>query len=272
MLSTFLIALREGLEASLIIGILVAYLTRTNRKAALPWLWLGVATAVVLSLGLGAFLSFTSTQLSVRGEEIFAGTTSLAAVALVTIMVFWMKKSARGLRDELQGKVDHALGFGKFALVSAAFFAVAREGLETALFVFTNFKTVSKDSAPSIGLTLGLIAAIALGVGIYRRSIKLNLGKFFTITGSALLVVAGGVLSHGISEFQKFGALPGANTYIWNWRGANSILTTVLEGTIGIGTSLTWLQILVWGVYLSVALRFYLAKAATKPVEKLINA
>ena len=129
MLSTFLIALREGLEASLIIGILVAYLTRTNRKAALPWLWLGVATAVVLSLGLGAFLSFTSTQLSVRGEEIFAGTTSLAAVALVTIMVFWMKNSARGLRDELQGKVDHALGFGKFALVSAAFFAVAREGL-----------------------------------------------------------------------------------------------------------------------------------------------
>ena len=96
MLSTFLIALREGLEASLIIGILVAYLTRTNRKAALPWLWLGVATAVVLSLGLGAFLSFTSTQLSVRGEEIFAGTTSLAAVALVTIMVFWMKNSASG--------------------------------------------------------------------------------------------------------------------------------------------------------------------------------
>ena len=100
----------------------------------------------------------------------------------------------------------------------------------------------------------------------------MNLGKFFTITGSALLVVAGGVLSHGISEFQKFGALPGANSYIWNWRGANSVLTTVLDGTIGIGTSLTWLQILVWGAYLFVSLRIYLAKAVAKPAEKLVAA
>jgi high-affinity iron transporter len=111
-LSTFLIALREGLEAALIVGILVAYLSKSGSKARLPYLWLGVAGAITFSFGLGAFLSFTSTQLSLRGEEIFAGTTSLVAVALVTWMVFWMKRSARGLKNELQGKVDQALPMG----------------------------------------------------------------------------------------------------------------------------------------------------------------
>ncbi|TSA47531.1 MAG: iron transporter [Actinomycetales bacterium] len=259
MLSTYLIALREGLEASLIIGILVAYLQRSNRGKSLPYLWLGVAIAISSSLIFGAFLSFTSTQLSRRGEEIFAGTTSVAAVIFVTFMVFWMKRSARFMADDLRNKIDVALPLGKIALVSAAFFAVAREGLETALFVFSNFKTVSKDSAPALGLSMGLASAIGLGVAIYRRSLKLNLGKFFTVTGSALLVVAAGVLSHAISEFQNFGALPGSSSLAWNWQGANNALSTILDGTIGIGTSITWLQLLVWALYLGVVLQRYLA-------------
>ena len=156
MLSTFLIALREGVEASLIIGILVAYLKKANREKSLPAIWLGVGVAATLTLGFGAFLTFTSTQLSVRGEEIFAGTTSIVAVLMVTFMVFWMKASARGIKADLHGKLDAALPLGNLALTVTAFFAVAREGLETALFVFSNFKNVSKDSH----LALQSIAAV----------------------------------------------------------------------------------------------------------------
>jgi high-affinity iron transporter len=267
MFSTFLIALREGLEAALIIGILVAYLVRSNQRKGLPALWAGVSIAVIASLAFGAFLTFTSTQLSVAGEQVFAGTTSIVAVILVTYMVFWMKRIARGLKNELQSKLDYAMPLGKIALISAAFFAVAREGLETALFLFSNFKTVSTDSAPALGLILGLTVAIGLGIAIYKQSVKINLGKFFTITGTALLVIAGGVLSHGVHEFQEFGALPGANAYVWNWIGANEIISTVLAGTIGIGTTLTWLQLVVWATFLALTLRAYLAPKKSVPAK-----
>ena len=270
MLSIFLIALREGVEASLIIGILVAYLKKANREKSLPAIWLGVASAAAAALAFGAFLTFTSTQLSVRGEEIFAGTTSIAAVVMVTFMVFWMKSSARGIKADLHGKLEAALPLGNFALAATAFLAVAREGLETALFVFSNFKNVSKDSAPSLGLVLGLASAVLLGVAMYRRSIKINLAKFFTVTGSALIIIAAGVLAHGVNEFQKFNALPGVNNFAWDWKGANSFLSTVLDGTIGIGTSITWLQLLVWAVYISLTLKAYLKKPA--PTPELVKA
>ena len=259
MYSTFLIALREGLEAALIIGILVAYLVRSNQKKALPTLWTGVSIAIVASLAFGAFLSFTSANLSEAGEQMFAGTTSLVAVVLVTYMVFWMKRIARGLKSDLHNKMDYAMPLGKIALISASFFAVAREGLETALFIFSNFKTISTDSSPVIGLVLGLAAAVGLGIAIYKQSVKINLGKFFTITGLALIVIAGGVLSYAVHEFQEFGALPGEDSYVWNWVNADPTITTLLSGTIGISTKISWLQLIVWAIYLSVTLRAYLA-------------
>jgi high-affinity iron transporter len=147
---------------------------------------------------------------------------------------------------------------GKIALVSAAFFAVAREGLETALFVYSNFKTVSDDSSPAIGLVLGLALAVLLGVAIYRGSLKINLGKFFTITGIALIVIAGGVLSYAIHEFQEFGALPGEEAYVWNWVNADPTITTLLSGTIGISTKISWLQLIVWAIYITTVLQAYL--------------
>ena len=183
MLSTFLIALREGLEAALIVGILVAYVVKTERRFLLAPIWSGVGLALAASLALGGFLTFTSAELSERGEQFFAGTTSFLAVGLVTWMVFWMKRAAKTLRDELHGRVDNALSTGPLALAAAAFFAVAREGLETSLFVYTNFRTVSATSAASIGLILGLTLAVVLGYLIYNRSIRLNLSKFFTVTG-----------------------------------------------------------------------------------------
>jgi high-affinity iron transporter len=189
----------------------------------------------------------------------FAGTTSLVAVILVTYMVLWMKRVARVLKSDLHGKIEYAMPLGKIALISAAFFAVAREGLETALFVYSNFKTVSDDSSPTIGLILGLALAVLLGIAIYRGSLKINLGKFFTITGIALIVIAAGVLSYAIHEFQEFGALPGEDSYVWNWVSADPTITTLLSGTIGISTKISWLQLVIWAIYLTVTLRAYLA-------------
>lgn len=269
MLSTFLIALREGLEAALIVGILIAYLVKTDRRHLLPALWTGVGAAIAASLALGGFLSFTSAELSERGEEFFAGTTSLLAVGLVTWMVFWMQRMARGLRDELHSKVDNAIIGGPFAIAVTAFIATAREGLETALFIYTNFKTVSATSTASIGLILGLLSAVILGYLIYNRTVKLNLGKFFTITGTALIIVAAGVLSYGVHEFQELGWLPGADAFIWDitsWMSADSVIASVLAGSIGFDTTTSWLQLIIWGGYLALVLSAYL-----KPAKKTVR-
>jgi high-affinity iron transporter len=260
MLSTLIIALREGLEASLIVGILVAYLVKTERRHHLRALWAGVIAAIALSLGLGAFLSYTSAELSANGEMVFAGTTALTAVTLVTWMVFWMKRAARGLRDELHGKAESALLAGPFALAVAAFAAVSREGLETSLFLYTNFKTVGAFSAPTIGLVLGLAAAIFLGYGIYKRSVKIILSKFFTYSGVALIVVAAGVLSHGIGEFLELGWIPGGGEYAWklSWLSEDSLPAALLNGTIGFSNEITWVQLLVWAGFLGFTISSYL--------------
>jgi len=272
MLSTFLIALREGLEAALIVGILVAYLVKTGRNHLLAPLWIGVGTAIAASLALGGFLSFTSAELSDRGEEFFAGTTSFLAVGFVTWMVFWMKRAARGLRDELHGKVDSAVGAGSLAIAVTAFVAVVREGLETALFIYTNFKTVGAASSATIGLILGLALAVALGYLIYNRSVKINLSKFFQITGTALVGVAAGVLSYGIHEYQELGWLPGVDSYIWDvtsWMAKDSILATVLAGSIGFDTTTSWLQFIVAGAYIGIILWLYLKPARVSKKELL---
>ena len=274
MLSTFLIALREGLEAALIVGILVAYLVKTDRKGLLAPLWTGVTVAIVASFAFGGFLSFTSAELTPRGEEFFAGTTSFLAVGFVTAMVFWMQRAARGLRDELHGKVDSAVTTGAIGIAITAFFAVAREGREPALFIYTNFKTVGAASSATVGLVLGLALAVALGYLIYNRSVKINLGKFFQVTGTALIIVAAGVLSYGIHEYQELGWLPGADTFIWDvtsWMAKDSILASVLAGSIGFDTTTSWLQFILAGAYIAIVLGLYTKPARTRKRE-LISA
>jgi len=254
MLTTFLIALREGLEASLIVGILVAYLVRSDRRGGIPAIWMGVVAAAALSLGFGALLSFTSASLSERGEQLFAGATSILAVALVTWMVFWMKRSARGIAKQLHGKVDNAIGMGSFALALVAFLSVGREGLETSLFLYADFKTVNHDTAPLLGLLLGLSGAVALGVLLYKRTVKINIAKFFRVTGIALIIVAAGVLIHGVKEFQNRGDIGGLNSTVWKFGGDNSIFITVVDGTFGISNVMTWLQLVTYVLYLTLTL------------------
>jgi high-affinity iron transporter len=268
MLSSFLIALREGLEAALIVGILVAYVVKTDRRFLLTPIWTGVGAALALSVALGGFLGFTSSELAERGETFFAGTTSIVAVALVTWMVFWLKRTARALREELQGKVEEAAVVGPLALAAAAFFAVAREGLETALFLYSNFRTVGSKTPVIVGLAIGLTLAISLGYLIYRRAINLNLSKFFSITGVALIVVAAGVLSYAIHEFQELGWLPGEDSYIWDvtsWMAPDSFIGTLLAGTIGFDTTTSWLQFVVWSAYLLGVISLYLRTPSKAP-------
>ena len=267
MVSTFIIALREGLEASLIVGILVAYIIKSDRRALLAPLWSGVVAAVAMSLGVGLILSQSSGGMSERSTELFAGTTSILAVVLVTWMVFWMKRSARYLKSELHGKVDSAVLTGPLALASAAFLAVIREGLETSLFIYSNFKTVADTKSSAIGLILGFAVAISLGYLIYRSSINLNLSKFFKYTGVALIVVAAGVLTYAVHEFQELGWLPGADSFAWDLTSSlspDSVAAAALAGTVGFDTSTSWLQLGIWFIYLTAVLVPYLSKPRTR--------
>lgn len=267
MLSNFLVGLREGLEAALIVGILIAYIVKVGNRKHLAAVWFGVSAALATSFATGGFLAFTSTELSERGEQVFAGTTSLVAVGLVTWMVFWMKGAARGLREELHGKVSTALTTGPLTLALAAFFAVVREGLETAVFAYANFRTATSNSAPALGLTLGLIASVTLGWLIYRRAITINLSKFFTITGVALVVIAAGVLAYGVHEFQELGWFPGEGMYAWNissWMAPDSIAATLLQGTLGFRTAFSWVELLSWAAFLVIVLPIYLRKGSKR--------
>ena len=175
MLNNFVIALREGFEAALIVGILLAYLTKSGRVTLKKSVWVGVGVAIVFSFAFGGILTASSSNLSERNEEIFAGLTSLSAVALVTWMVFWMKRIARSMRGDLEEKASLALSGGAMALT--AFASVAREGIETSLFVYSSFNVVGTAVDSVFGLILGFAAAIVLGAGVYKGTMKFKIGR-----------------------------------------------------------------------------------------------
>jgi high-affinity iron transporter len=202
-LNTFVIALREGLEASLIVGILVAYLHKSGRTILLKSLWFGVYSAIGAALLFGGALAITSTELSDTGEIWFAGTAGVVSVGLVTWMIFWMKKTARFMKLELEQKASQAISAGALSL--AAFTAVAREGLETSLFLYANFKSGGNVLGSTTGLILGVGTSVALGYGIYKGSIRINLAKFFKFSGIALILVAAQVFKLSLGEFEELG-------------------------------------------------------------------
>ena len=211
MLNNFVIALREGFEAALIVGILLAYLTKSGRTKLKSSVWVGVSTAIIFSLAFGGILTITSSSLSERNEEIFAGLTSITAVVLVTWMVFWMKRIARSMRGDLEEKASVALSAGAMAIT--AFASVAREGIETSLFVYSSFKVVGTAIDSVLGLILGFVAAVVLGAGVYKGTMKFNMRAFFTISGSALLIVVADILFKGIGDLQAVGWLPTGNIF-----------------------------------------------------------
>ena len=213
MFANYLIGLREGLEASLVVGILVAYLVRTGHRDRLAPIWTGISVAVFLSLGVGAVLTFTSRSLTTEAQEGFGGVMSILAVCFVTWMVFWMRRTARSIKGELEGKLQSALTMGTRALVATAFIAVGREGLETAVFLWSAVQAAGHDNgsttAPVIGGALGLVTAVVLGYLLYERAVRINLTRFFTVTGAGLVLVAAGVLSYGFHDLLEAGVLSG---------------------------------------------------------------
>lgn len=262
MFANFLIGLREGLEATLVVTILIAYLVKVDRRDRLGSIVLGVGAAVALSVLFGALLTFTSSTLSFEQQELFGGATSIVAVAFVTGMVFWMKRTARSLRSELDDKVGAALTVGAVAVGLTAFLAVGREGLETALFFFSAAQAAGSTVQPLIGFLLGIGFAVMLGWLLYRRAIKLNLARFFTWTGVGLIFVAAGVLAYGVHDLQEAGALPGLSSLAFDvsaqvppdsWYGA------VLKGIFNFSPRTTVLEAIVWIAYLVPVLILFLA-------------
>lgn len=270
MLANFLIGLREGLEAALVVGILVAYLVRSGNRNRLRALWAGVGAAVAMSLAAGALLTFTSRSLSFRAQETFGGVMSIIAVAFVTWMVFWMARSAHLLTGELQGKLDTALKMGALALAVTAFVAVSREGLETALFLWAAQSTGS-NATPLVGASLGLLSAVVLGYLLYRRSVRLNLSKFFRFTGAGLVMIAGGVLAYGVHDLQEARYLIGGGLgrVAFDLTGLlppSSWWGSLFKGIFSISAAPTRLEAAVWVAYVLPVMALFLRPRQPRPL------
>ncbi|MEO5609175.1 MAG: iron uptake transporter permease EfeU [Ornithinibacter sp.] len=267
--SNALIGLREGLEAALVVVILLAFLVKTNRRWAIPYVWLGVGTAVGLSIVLGAVLTFGTRQLSFEAQELIGGTASIIAVAFVTVMVFWMKSAARTISGELKGKLDKALDLGPLAVALVGFLGVGREGLETAIFFYATAQAAGAgNNLPLLGWAVGLGGAIVLGWLIYRGALKINLARFFRWTGVALVLVAGGILSYGIHDLQEAGFLPGLNALAFDVSGTiepGSWYGVLLKGTLNFTPQTTWLQAIAWVLYVGTVMTLFLRPARQSP-------
>ncbi|MFC4020444.1 iron uptake transporter permease EfeU [Micromonospora sp. GCM10011542] len=270
MFATYLIGLREGLEATLVVSILVAFLVKSQRRDRLPQVWAGVGLAVALSVLFGWLIEYTSTTLLARSEdrELFEAITSVAAVVFVTWMIFWMRRAARTIAGELRGKLTEALAVGSLAVAGMAFLAVIREGLETALIFYSAAQGAAGDSGPLLALIGGIVTAVVIGVLLYASALRINLGKFFTWTGALLILVAAGILKYGVHDFQEAGVLPGLNDLAFD-------ITTVLDpstwyaallaGMFNITPAPTVLETIAWVAYAVPVLVLFLRPARRKP-------
>lgn len=261
MFANFLIGLREGLEAALVVGILIAYVVKIGRHDVVKRIWLGVGLAVGVSLALGAVLTFGAYGLSFEAQEIIAGILSLVAAAFVTWMIFWMLRASRSLSGHLRGDVDRHLEGAGWGLVLVALFAVGREGIETALFIWAAVQASGETALPLTGAFLGLALASALGYLIYRGVLSFNISRFFTWTGLFLVIVAGGVVSYGVHDLQEAGVLPGLYNLAFDVSGAvppTSWYGAVLTGMFNFSAATTWLEALAWVSYVVPVLTLFL--------------
>ncbi len=236
MAAAALIALREGLEAALIVGVVLAYLRRIGYPEGRRSVWTGVIVAVLASLGLAFLFQLVGTQLEGRAEQVFEGATMFLAVAVLTGMIFWMHYQARLIKTSLERNVQEAVETGnRWGLMIVAFIAVFREGVETALFL-SAAAFASDGQGTLIGALLGLLAAISIGLLIYASSARLNIRLFFNITSVLLLLFAAGLLANGIHEFQEAGIIPTVNGQLWDTNylvDENSPLGQLLSAVVG---------------------------------------
>ena len=196
MIPTLVITLREGVEASLIVGIVAAFLVKQGRRDAFGSMWLGVGLAVTICVAVAVALRVIGEQLPQREQEGLETIVGLIAVGMITYMIIWMRRHARGLKGQLEGHVAEALAVGSAtALVGMAFLAVLREGFETSVFLLAAFQDTSDTTAAGAGAVIGLVGAVILGIAIYFGGVRINLSRFFRVTGFVLVLVAAGLLA-----------------------------------------------------------------------------
>lgn len=251
-LANYLIGLREGLEAALVVGILVAYVRKIGRRDVLFRLWIGVGLAVLVALTVGAILTFGAYGLSFEAQEALGGSLSIIATGFVTWMVFWMLRTSQNLKGTLQSDIDKALIGAGWGLVLVAFLAVGREGIETALFIWAAVQATGETTLPLLGAALGILSAVVLGYLIYRGLVRINLARFFAWSGGFLILVAAGVLSYGVHDLQEAGILPGLNNLAFDVSAVippDSWYGTLLKGTVNFSPATTWLELTVWLLY-----------------------
>jgi high-affinity iron transporter len=274
MLANYLIGLREGLEASLVVSILATFLVKSGHRDRLRYLWVGVGAALAAAVAGWALLQFITalTARSFTAQETIGGVMSILAVGFVTWMIFWMRKASRSLKKELTDRLDRALQVGPGAVVLLAFLAVFREGIESAFIVYASAAT-STSAVPFVGVLLGMATSVLLGIGIYRGAVRINLGTFFTWTGALLILVAAGIFAYGLHDLQEAGILPGLQTIAFDishivppdsWYGV------LLKGIFNFNPAPTVIEMTAWLLYLVPVLAIYLRpvkrKASPPPV------
>jgi high-affinity iron transporter len=266
--AAFLIALREGIEAALIISILLAYLTQIRASDRKHLVWWGTGLAIAVSVLVGTVIFAIGAEFEGEAEEVFEGLVTLTAVGVLTWMIFWMRRQGARVKSELQERVDSALLTGGFALAALAFVAVLREGVETALFIFAAAKGTAVETggigAQLVGATLGLAVAVVLGVLLYRGGLRLNLRSFFRVTGLLLIVVAAGLFAYGLHELQEAGWLPmlaGTAFDISSTLPDDSGVGGILRAIFGYQANPTWLELVGWFGYLGIVGGLFLRSA-----------
>jgi len=265
-LPAYLTGLREGLEAALVVSILVGFLVKSDRRKQLPLVWSGVGLAVALSVGVVLALGYASEVLTGPGRELFEAITSVVAVVFVTWMIFWMRKAARSIAGHLRAKLSDAIQLGPIAVAVVAFLAVVREGVETAV-IFMGIVQQAPTAWPVIGISAGILTAAALGFGLYASMLRINLTKFFTWTGLLLILIASGIFKYGVHDFQESGVLPGLGTKAFDLTAVLDPTTwyaSLLSGMFNITPEPTVLEVVAWLAYAVPVLILFLLPARAK--------
>lgn len=272
MLPTFVIGLREGVEAALIVGIVAAFLRQQGRGDALRYMWLGVGLAVSLCVAVAIALELVNEQLPQRQQEGLETVVALIAVGMVTYMIVWMRRHSADLAGDLRASAGEALALGSaWGLIAMAFFAVLREGFETAVFLLASFQNSGDALAAGLGAVVGIVVAIGIGYAIYRGGVRLNLSRFFKLTSVALVIVAAGLLAsavHTAHEATWWNSLQGQVVDL-SWLVVPGTWTSsLLTGMLGLQPFPTESEVLAWLLYALPMLAFVLWPVPARPVKR----
>jgi high-affinity iron transporter len=271
MLPSFVIGLREGLEAALIVAIIAAFLRANGSLDLLRWVWFGVGAAVTVCLGVGIALRVASQNLPSRQQERLETIIAAVAVGMVTYMVVWMRRHAAGIKTQLEGAVGSALDAGTaWALVTMAFLAVMREGFETAVFLVAAFNESDNPRASASGALVGILAACLLGYAIYRGGLRINLARFFRVTGVVLVVVAAGLVVAALHSAHEAGWIDAGQQHVLDLRwlvDPGSVRSSLLTGVLGLQPRLVVVELAGWLVFVVPMVVFVLWPAG-RPVPR----